>query len=351
MAVLEDLVDRTRLELGDLPQLFTTRLTGDGVTKSFYVDAKPLDATLLSVSVDGVAAVKPDDYTVEEALGVIHFVTAPAAGDEILVEGTHFRYFSPTDLVNFINTAVLQHTTGKTDAYGTAMTLGKIPPVEEYPVVLLALIEALWALATDAAFDINITAPDGVNIPRSQRFQQLSNIIAQRQAQYRELCAALNLGPWRVEIGVLRRVSRTTNKLVPVYVPQEIDDSRRPERVYLPTTVYGHSPLPTTASAYDIAFTQGDSWTATFDFPFDLTPYTLKAELRTYPNSPSKYGQFDIAIDPDDNTKAILSLPADKTKYLPVRLFWDLQMTNEDDPDWQQTYIKGQVFVDRQVTE
>ena len=105
------------------------------------------------------------------------------------------------------------------------MTLTKLAAVEQYPIAILAVIEALWALATDASFDINIFAPDGVTIPRSERYHQLVNMINQRQEQYRTLCSALNIGLWRLEIGTLRRVSRHTNKLVPIYMPQEIDDS------------------------------------------------------------------------------------------------------------------------------
>lgn len=350
MAVLADLLSRVRLELGDQASQFRYELVGDGYTKDFYVNYKPLDATLLVVELDGVAQVKPTDYTVEENLGMIHFITAPASNASIVVTGTHYRYFTDTDLTVFINTAVSQHTAGKTNAYGSQMTLGLIPTVEEYPLALLATIEALWALATDAAFDINIQAPDGVMIPRSQRFAQLSQIIAQRQEQYRNLCAALNIGLWRIEVGILRRTSRTTNKLVPVYMPQEIDDSRRPERVFLQNDLYGRTPTPSAAQAYDICFTQGDSWSALFDFPFNLTGYTAKAQLRTYPNSPTMYGEFDVTYTSRPNGQITLSLDTDATKYLPTRLYWDLQLTSDSDPTWQLTYIKGIVFVDSQVT-
>ncbi len=350
MAILDNLLSRVRLELGDLESQFRHVLVGDGETVDFYVNYKPLDPTALVVEVDGVPLAKPDDYTVEEAFGMIHFVEAPEAEAEIVVTGTHFRYFTDSDLVVFINTAVEQHTAGKTDRFGSQMNLGKIPVVEEYPVALLATIEALWALATDAAFDINIQAPDGVMIPRSQRFAQLNTIIAGRQEQYRNLCAALNIGLWRIEVGILRRTSRTTNKLVPVYMPQELEDSRRPERVYLPTDMYGHVPTPSVAQAYDIIFTQGDSWEATFDFPFNLTGYTIKAQMRTYPNAPTKYGDFAVEVLSAANGTVKLSLTSSDTEYLPRRLYWDMQLTSAADPDYQQTYIKGIVFVDQQVT-
>lgn len=350
MAVLDDLISRTRLELGDLASQFKTTLYGDGYTTEFYVNYKPLDATELVVTVGGELMAKPDDYTVENTWGKIHFVTPPISGAVIEVEGVHYRYFSPEDLLTFINTAVTQHTYNRTDSYGRAMTLALIPQVEIYPVALLSTIEALWALATDAAFDINITAPDGVVIPRAQRFQQLSAIILNRQAQYQNLCALLNIGLYKVEVGTLRRVSRTTNKLVPVYVPQEIEDSRRPERVYLQNDLLGRTPVLSTAQPYDIILMQGDSWCAEFDFPFDLTGYTAKAQIRTYPNSPSLYGTFDIEYTDREAGKITLNLTRSDTAYLPARAYWDLQITADGDPDWEQTYVKGLVFTDQQVT-
>ena len=134
----------------------------------------------------------------------------------------------------------------------------------------MATIEALWALATDAAFDINITAPDGVMIPRAQRYQQLSSIIQQRWEQYKTLCAQLNVGLWKIEMGTLIRTSRTTNKYVPIYVGQEIDDSRKPERVYIANNLTGRSPMPTNAQNYDIIL-------------FHLTPRFMPGLLRSEP--------------------------------------------------------------------
>jgi hypothetical protein len=235
---------------------------------------------------------------------------------------------------------------------GSQVTIASIQPVEEYPIAILATIEALWILATDSSFDINITAPDGVMIPRAQRFQQLTTIIQQRMEQYRQLCSALNIGLWRIEMGTLRRVSRLTNKLVPVYLAQEIDDARRPERVYIENNLLGRTPMPTTAQNYDIALYQGDSYEVEFDFPFDTSALTFKAQVRTYPNAPSLYASFTITtVSTSANLSKIkLSLTSSATKYMPVRAFWDLQATAASDPDYQVTFIKGQVFTTQQVT-
>jgi hypothetical protein len=419
VAVLSDLLSKVRLELGDNATQFTTNLTGTGSIKDFYLDVKPVDATYLVVTVNGVAQANPTNFTVEENLGVIHFNSAsttktgsgggagtssftvnnttgivvgmsitgtgiattamvssitgstivnvsvvntgavsgtvtftqiPKNGAPIVVSGVHYRYFTSAELTTFLNTAVLQHTDNRTDSYGSNITIASIPPVEEYPVAILATVEALWALATDAAFDINITAPDGVVIPRNQRFAQLSMIIQARKEQYRELCAALNVGLWRIEMGILRRISRTTNKLVPVYMPQEIDDRTKPERVYIENNMKGRTPPPSNVGVYDIILTQGDTWSTTFDFPLNLTDYLVKAQIRTYPESPVLSAEFTVTTVTATTGVVTLSLTSDQTEDLPLKSFWDVQVYKADG-SFNQTYVRGLVFANRAVTD
>jgi hypothetical protein len=391
VATLTDLVAKVRTELGDLPTQFTTNLTGDGITKDFYLKVKPVEpaylvvtsvsgstATTVGTTTAGIATTGPTgilattplvavkvgssssylaqgpDFYVEADQGVIHFTTAPASGAAITVSGTHYRYFSNKDIISYVNTAVLQHTSNRTDSYGREYTLALLPEIEVYPVALLAAIEALWALATDAAFDIDISAPDGIHIPRAQRFSQLSSIITARKYQYNELCAALNIGLWRIEMGVLRRVSRTTNKLVPIYMSQEIDDTSKPERVYIENNLKGRTPLPDNVGVYDWVLTQGDTIKVEFDLPLDITSYKLLAQVRTYPESPTLAGTFtitNISIDTVNKiSKIYLSMTGAQTENLPLKSFWDLQVYKEDG-SFNQTYVRGLVFANKQITE
>ena len=352
MAVLSDLVSRVRMELGDLPKEFSAVATGDGVRKNFDIKQRPIDPTTLVVKVNGTPIAQPSGYTVEEQHGVIHFATAPANNAAITVTGTTYRYFVNTDIEKFVVTAVGQHTFNRTDSYGSAITIAKLPIVEEYPLVILSTIEALWTLATDSAFDINIMA-DGVSIPRDQRYSQLTNMIQQRWEQYKQLSSALNIGLWKIEMGTLRRISRITNKLVPVYMPQEIDDARRPERVYINNDLNGRTPVAVNIGTYDIILNQGDSWYALFDFPdsTDFDDLVFKAQIRTFPNSPSIWAEFVITVEDAPTKKLRLSLPKDKSRYIPRRAFWDLQATSLSDEEFQQTYIRGQVFLTEEVTQ
>jgi hypothetical protein len=352
VANIYDLTYRVRLELGDQPQQFTFTAVGDGATSDYAMPCKPIDANTLAVYVNGSPVAYPTGYTAEFDLGIIHFVHTPPANATILITGNKFRYFTDDDICLFITTAVDQHTYNRTDAYGSNVTLRSIEAVEEYPLAILAVIEALWVLATDAAFDINITAPDGVVIPRAQRYQQLTSIIENRWEQYKTLCAQLNIGLWRIEMGTLRRVSRTTNKLIPVYIAQEIDDARKPERVYLQNDLTGRKVLPSYVAIQDIVLYQGDSYSEEVDFPFDITGLVFKAQIRTYPNAPSLYATFTIDTISTSETlsKIRLSLTKKDTEYMPPRAFWDLQATDPTDDSYENTYLRGQVFTTQEVT-
>jgi hypothetical protein len=154
-------------------------------------------------------------------------------------------------------------------------------------------------------------------------------------------------------MGTLRRISRITNKLVPVYMPQEIDDARRPERVYINNDLNGRTPVAVNIGTYDIILNQGDSWYAIFDFPdnTNFADLVFKAQIRTFPNSPSIWASFVITVENSTTKKLRLSLPKDKSRYIPRRAFWDLQATSISDPEFQQTYIRGQVFLTEEVTQ
>lgn len=349
MATLATLSDRVRLELGDQASTFDVTLTADGTSVRYEIGLYPVDGTTLQVSVSGVPNLT---VGVEERTGALVFTSAPVLNAPIRVRGTRYRYFGSADMSQFVNDAVSEHLHNRTDAFGRGLTLASMDIVEEYPASLLATTFALYALATDASFDIDISAPDGVHIPRSERYRQLMDMLAVRQQQYRDLCAALNIGLYRIEVFQLRRVSRTTNRLVPVYVAQEIDDSTPAQRVYLPSSTLGGAPLPSTSATQDFTVTQGDKFEAVLDFPFPLTGYIPAAQIRLYSGAVSAFTPITI-ITPyqSDSSKALLQLLPDKTSLLPLKAFWDFQLTSSTDATDVTTYMHGFFFCPRQVTQ
>ena len=348
MATLTSLASRLRAELGDLGRSFQQTFTGDGYTTRFNLSEAPLEGTSLVIKINGVNV--SSTTTVEETTGLIILASAPADNAEILVSGTAFRYFTNDEINYYINTAFAEHTKSATDPNGATINVANLPFVDEYPVVILACSMALYTLATDAAFDIDIISPDGVSIPRSERFRQLMEMVQTKKEQYRELCNLLGTGLYRIEVFNLRRISRLTNKYVPMYVPQEIDDRSMPQRIVLPIPTYGDVTPPGPVPTADLSVYQGDSYAVTLDFPFNLTGYTFKAEIRQQLGGSVVLTSFNIAIDPLDNTKLNLSLTRQQTELLPRRSYWDLQAMSPTDTDYETTYLRGSVYVTKQVT-
>jgi len=360
VATLQQLTDRLRAEIGDTARAFTDTFTGDGVTYRFQLTTAPVQGYTLQVSVNGVD--KSNFVIVEEGVGTLDFTTANIPPNESIIKvvGQSYRYFTDTEISYYINTAFLEHTRGATDSAGSRINqVDLLPPIEEYPVVLLASTLALYTLATDSAFDIDIISPDGVSIPRSERFRQLNEMLEIRRNQYKELCAMLGLGLYRIEVMTLRRISQRTNRLVPVYRPQELDDGSLPQRVRLNIPTYGDTTPQGTAMIRDLAAYAGDDFVAEFQFQFDITGYTPKAQVRIFSQGnyaqvgPLVLAEFTITKFAYTDSGVIdsvkLELPGTVTDEFPRTAYYDLQMT---DPDGSvRTYLSGKIFTEREVTK
>lgn len=246
---------RLRLEIGDYEESFQDVLHGDGVTRRFELDAEVVQPTSLVIAVHEEAAegfgpavlVPPADYVLEATEGVVLFDTAPSNDSRIVVTGRHHQFFTDVELDLFIRSAALKHTHSAEDLQVyrdingfkrflyTDQTVDGIAPVEHHLVALLAAVEALEVIRSDATYDINTVTSDGTSLPREDRFRNLGELIATKQARYDDQAMKLGVGLGRIEVFTLRRVSRTTGKLVPVYVAREYDDVRTPPlRVFAP---------------------------------------------------------------------------------------------------------------------
>ncbi|NIY68051.1 hypothetical protein SMALB_6129 [Streptomyces malaysiensis] len=197
----------------------------------------------------------PDiDYVLDSAEGRIVLINPAYSplhhGQTLIVRGVSTGLFTDVDLEQYIGDAVKQHAYGRSlttryrDAHGfirydhKPIGLENLPAIEEPLVAYLAAINCLWTLATDAATDIDISTAEGTFVPRTQRYRQLMQHIGDAttglQGRYNALAQQLNVGLGRIEMFTARRVSRTTNRLVPVFVEREYDDSSMPKRLLPP---------------------------------------------------------------------------------------------------------------------
>lgn len=345
MATVAALSNRLRAELGDLGRSFVETFTGDGTTTRYQLSEGPVSATGFTAKVNNVDVTS--NISVELTTGMVIFNTAPANNSTIVFSGTMYRYFTDEEIEYYVDTAFCEHTRGANTSSGSSISLRTLPAIDEYPLVILATSMALYTLATDSAFDIDIISPDGVSIPRSERFRQLMEIMQVKKEQYRELCSLLGTGLYRIEVFNLRRISRMTNRYVPVYLPMEVDDRSLPQRAIIPLPSYGSEPVPTDVATYDFNMYQGDSFQIELDFPFNVTGYTWKSAITQAFGGP-KVQEFTITQSAAD--KLVLALTKDQTSNLPERCYWDIQFTAPGDPNYQKTYMRGKIFVTRQAT-
>lgn len=244
---MQEVINRVRIELGDTGAPFSDTFLGTGMISTFdLTDFNIWNETVTWIrNQTPVVLMRDTDYTMNYQEGRIFLMgnVAPLPqGDTIVISGQAGGMFSDAELESFINDAVLQHTNGRTvktrfkDHNGfikyieLPMDLSNLPDIEGTLVALRATIDALWALATDASTDIDISSADGTSVPRSQRYQQLREQIDGMTERYNHLCAMLNVGLDRIEMSKIRRVSKTTNRLVPIFEDREYDDYDLPRR-------------------------------------------------------------------------------------------------------------------------
>lgn len=256
----------------------------------------------------------------------------PKAGVEFTVSGTYYRYFTSSELGVLVQNAVDQHGAKHTDSVGRAITVASLPPIEEYPVAVYATTLALYTLATDASFDIDIMAPDGVSIPRSERYRQLMEMVNARQAQYRDLCVQLGIGLYSIDVFSLRRTSKATGRLVPVYKPMEVDDRSFPQRAHVPVPTYGDVRPAFPTEAGDLTAYQGRAFIETVPFSGVFTGKSFIAKLMQQRGGVQVVGDFVLSVlDNEDGTfLATISLTADETMRLANRTWWELRSVDDE---------------------
>lgn len=254
MPTNQDIINRVRIELGDTGAPFSNTFLGTGMVSTYDLT----DFNVWNITITWIHNQSPivlnvnTDYTLNAQEGRIFLQGASSPlpqGDTLVVSGFAGGMFSDDELTDFINDAVTQHTNGRyvetryKDSNGfikyarVPMDLSNLPPIEDTLVAIRASIDALWAMANDAATDIDIISADGTTVPRSQRYKQIREQIDGQTDRYNHLCAMLNVGLDRIEISKIRRVSKTTNRLVPIFEDREYDDYELPRRQLPPIDI------------------------------------------------------------------------------------------------------------------
>lgn len=94
-------IAQVRALLGDLPRWASYSAVGDGSTKKYVVSSLTVTADSETVTVNGSAQTKPANYSIDNDLALVTFVTAPTSGHAIVVQ------FSCSELSDATITALL----------------------------------------------------------------------------------------------------------------------------------------------------------------------------------------------------------------------------------------------------
>jgi hypothetical protein len=289
---MTDLIARVRAEIGDPPQPFRTTALGDGQTQWFDLPKQNISAITTAEIVNGASLTALTDcsaaaawssatayttgqlvtyqngfyqavqnstnqtptnatywsnitasaYTINDGLGQIQLGAFLPNNATLIMAGNSWSLFTDAELTTYLTESVNQHCYGRTiktrlldfrgfiDYQEVPIGLSNLPPIEMPLVVMLATINVFWTLANDVASDVNVHTAEGTSIDRSAQYQQIMSQIGAMTQRYQDLCGQLNVGVYRAETMTLRRSSRTTGRLVPLFTEQEYDDHTLPTR-------------------------------------------------------------------------------------------------------------------------
>jgi hypothetical protein len=242
----------------DIGRPFACNIVIDGISNVFDLPVESISQTANPPIVILNGTVITTTFTIDYKYGVLYFATPPQPPQGTLaIQGWTYDFFDDDEVAQAVSDAFAMHTADYEPSFYIDPVPGQtgIPTVEEILVAYLAAVELLWFRSTDAAQEVDVHTPEGVLIPRSQRYQQTIQQIERLQAQYQTQCAALGVGLWRIQILNQRRISYTTNRLVPIFRDQEYN---MPYTGFYPTaanigslvTVYGYNFTGATAVTF-----------------------------------------------------------------------------------------------------
>lgn len=228
MATLSDISNIARTYLRDFPRFF--QVTFDPVGRTYELGHTNIDSSSLWVAVytPGGATVElsPSAYSLDERNGILRLLSTPGVGTKILIEGYYYEWVTPADLTFYTNRAFEKH------VRNLGIGIEEMSDVLINAIGIATICESLWALMTEYSRDIDVITSESVHIPASQRFRMVQSLLAQWEGEYQKHATALNIGIDRIEVFSLRRTSRTTNRLVPLYKPKEFGDYSPLERLW-----------------------------------------------------------------------------------------------------------------------
>lgn len=186
----------------------------------------------LKTSASVVADATHFTYTLDSREGLIKMLDAPTpdgwgSAQGVNIGGYYHKWVAPSDLRFCTEVVLAEHADDNPD-----FTVEGMPDAHADVVSLGAAIEVCWSLLFEFSRDIDVSTPEAIGLPLTQRFRQVEDLLAMLLDKYRTKANMLGVGLERIRVSQLRRQSYTTNRYVPVYKMREWDDASFPVRLF-----------------------------------------------------------------------------------------------------------------------
>jgi len=255
MPSIESLMATSRTYMRDHKRFFQSTVSRQDGSRTFQLphpNVSPAGLNVYAVSgssiyegyPNGTPSASTFGYQLDERNGLLRLSSTITggfpSGTYVNVEGYYFTWVTDEDLVFFVENTVAEH-----QYHRPEFLLSAVSDVEADAIALGSAVEALWSQLIEFARDIDISTPEAVSVPATQRYRQMEDLLFSPSGlvnKYKSKAAMLGIGLDKAEMFHLRRISRTTGRLVPVYKSREWDDAARPLRLFPPNPTN----LPTT---------------------------------------------------------------------------------------------------------
>jgi len=229
MATKAEIVNIARNYLRDFKRPFQQSFNVLG--KSYDLGKPNVESTSLWVAYvpaggSSASVLTPDQYELDARNGLVRLTPTLSTTDTMMVEGYFYEWLLPEDLDFYADMAINLNT------HNLKVPLSNMAPAVADVVGIHTLVQSLWGLLSEYSRDIDVITSESVHIMASQRYRMVSSLLDYWSEEYRKRANALNIGLERLEVVNLRRVSKTTNRLVPLYKAREVGDYGPIERIW-----------------------------------------------------------------------------------------------------------------------
>jgi hypothetical protein len=187
MPSIESLMGTSRTYMRDHKRFFQSTVSRQDGSRTFQLPHPNVSPAGLYVTAvagttvyegrpNGTASSTVFSYQLDERNGLLR-ISAPItggfpAGSYVNVEGYYYTWVTDEDLVFFVENTVAEHQYHRPD-----FVLSAIPDVEADAISLGSAVEALWSQLIEFSRDIDISTPEAVSVPATQRFHQLEDLL------------------------------------------------------------------------------------------------------------------------------------------------------------------------------